>query len=331
MVETQIYPEVVHIGRIIRELRTSAINLTPETTLETRIEEGIGGGAPITSKTLSVWGTKTAIIAAIGTGSESAREELRECGIELVLEEYHVPMDTTITWDMGEKGKSLTYDARCSRMLNQEHIRRNSPYILNSKISVMSTLGGFDISVLEETARQFKAASDKGVVTALDLGGYIKNPEYMAIFQELFLPGLRWVFGNEKEIYWAAKREGENIESPDKIREFMTPERAVEFANRILGINNKLELVNVHYGEGGTILVRRGKYHHEMPSFRPPVKNNSGPGNVQNAGIIDCFLKGKDDAYAAKFANAASGLYVGGMGYPKLGQIESVMKGNFPI
>ena len=68
MVETQIYPEVVHIGRIIRELRTSAINLTPETTLETRIEEGIGGGAPITSKTLSVWGTKTAIIAAIGTG-----------------------------------------------------------------------------------------------------------------------------------------------------------------------------------------------------------------------------------------------------------------------
>ncbi len=82
MAKTQIYPEVVHIGRIIRELRAGAINLIPETTLETRIEEIIGGGAPITSKALSVWGTKTAIIAAIGAGSESAREELGEYGIE---------------------------------------------------------------------------------------------------------------------------------------------------------------------------------------------------------------------------------------------------------
>ncbi len=241
-------------------------------------------------------------------------------------------MDTTITWDMGEKGKSLTHDARCSRMLTGSHIQKSSPYVMNGKVAVMSTLGGFDISVLEETARQFKAALDKGVVTALDLGGYIKNPDYRALFEKLFLPGLSLVCGNEKELYWAAKRERENIKNPDKIREFMTPDKVVEFANRIFETGyGRLQLINIHYGKDGTILVRRGKHSHEMPSFRPHIKNNSGPGNVQNAGVIYCFLKGKDDAYAAKFANAAAGLYVGGMGYPRLGQIESVMKGNFPI
>ena len=77
MVKTQIYPEVVHIGRIIRELRASPINPIPETTLETRIEASIGGGAPITSKALSVWEKFSCLYSPITFCHQLFRTELR--------------------------------------------------------------------------------------------------------------------------------------------------------------------------------------------------------------------------------------------------------------
>ncbi len=317
--------DVFFIGAINYDIYVPHRNNEEETSsIAEDIKIEIGGGASITAMALSTLGLKTAVAGPVGKNPEIILNKLKEKNITSYFKQYN-EVETAITIaDHYPNGKRrYRADTRSNRLFSQNDLEEIVSEIIQSKI-IMRTGYPWMLQIAgKPTAALFRYARSYNITTTLDMS----NPDAWenSLLEELIsevIPTIDWLCANEKELYKLAKKSDEQIEN-SKIESYMTPERALEYACRLL--NKGVKLVNLHYGSRGTMLITKDNYIIQEPPTIEKFVNPTGCGNLQNAGLIYCLLNNMDLNYAAKFSNAMAGLRLNGIDFPTLEDVKNLM------
>jgi len=325
--------DVTFIGPVQKEIRTEGVN----TTLETAKVSGdysfdIGGGLPYTGTAMAKLGLSILAVSSFGIGSENYQRKLRAKGIKPLVEEHpEVEQDTSLVIQSEDGRKAITHFPGSYTHFSREFLEIHADEIVDTRLIHISTFANLPEGTIAYLKQLYGVANTKGVITTMDMGRIVWD-EDMKEHLDGFLYNTCILSANEKELYGLARGDGDDftMEQATEIEEYMTLDRVVEFAHRILdsqrNIDNRtMELVNVHYGSRGTVLVSQDQTTHMEPSFEPELVIPTGTGNSQNAGVFYGWLQGWDLEKIARFANASAGLWLGGQQFPSLEEIEAKM------
>lgn len=319
--------DIFLIGAVNYDIYVPHTNNSVETSSSSddiRIE--IGGGAPITAVALANLGMSPAIAGSIGKHADILLRELDSKGVKHFFKQYEdIETAITVADHYPDGKKRYRADTRSNRQFSPGDMNDVLQYVKGSRMvmrtgySWMPQIGG------RYTAGLFDYARQNGVTTALDMS----NPDSWdkTLLEELVtdvVPNIDLLCANEKELNQLARKQHEPKGNNSELEDYMTPERVLEFSHRLL--DKGVRIVNLHYGQKGTVLVTKNGYVHEMPPNIKKYTNPTGCGNLQNAGVIYCMLNSKDFGYTARFANAMAVLRLEGNSFPTLEEAENSMK-----
>lgn len=328
-----VYINVPNLNRAIDA--TSLDNAVP---LLLPSERRIGGGAAITAVALATLGLSTAVVGAVGKDGDALLEALKQAGvISLITQHSRVPTAVTLAYHTPEGGELYKANTQSNELFGTGDLTkllgnvRQSRLVMRTGYPWMPQLAGLP------TAELFRFARQNDVITALDMS----NPKALdkRVLEELVsevLPNVDLLCANVNELYCLANYKAGPDVGVSELETTISSETILDYSSQL--IRRGVNIVNVHCGERGTVLVTNSGYVHAIPPQVAHIVNPTGCGNLQNAGFIYCLLNdgrldrlgsslglGLDLFYAAKFANAAAALRLGGKEFPTFEQIKALV------
>lgn len=300
------------------------------------LERRIGGGAAITAVALATLGLSTTVAGVVGNDSSQLLETLWKAGVATdVVTHSDVPTAVTRAYHSPDGKKLYKADIRSNQLFTAKDLTEMLDEVGRSRIVMRTGYPWTPEIAGVPTAELFRYARKNCTITALDMSSPAKWPEGMleSLISDV-LPQVDLLCANAWELYSLARRPDEPKLNAGEAEDCMSPKRVLECSARL--IKGGVSVVNVHYGEKGTVLVTANGWAHALPPYVAQTVNPTGCGNLQNAGIIYCMLNdrrpdrlgsstsfGLDLPYAAKFANAAAALRLGGKEFPSFKEIKA--------
>ncbi|MFH1325140.1 MAG: carbohydrate kinase family protein [archaeon] len=315
--------DITFVGALNYDVYVPHKNNHAETSsLSDEIELEIGGGAAITAIAMATLGISPVVVGSVGKHSAIITQEFDNVGISYHLK-YHPELKAamTVADHYADGKKRYRANTIANRLFTSENLREIYPHIKTSRMVMRTGYPWMPQIAGKPTAELFNYARQHNVMTALDMS----NPDSWEkrLLEELIsevTPQIDLLCANEKELHRLGRKSDEPLLDNSELEKYMVPERALEYAHRL--IDRGVKIVNVHYGPLGTMIVTKNCYVHQQPPETKGYINPTGCGNLQNAGVIYSLLKEDDLDSAAKFGNAMAVLRLSGTLFPTLNEVE---------
>src|SRR3989338_5343144 len=314
--------DVLFIGAVNYDILFPHLESPVETSSPSDIRRRIGGGASITAIALATLGLSSAVAGSIGKDADIILKELDNRGVKHFLRQYPVETAITAVEHYPDGRKRYMANTGSNALFTPEDLSEVLPHVNNSRVVMRTGYPWMPQIAGRPTAELFEYARQHNVVTALDMSS--PDSWQKKMLEELVsdvVPYIYLLCANRRELYTLGIKEGEPQIDNSDLEAHTTPERALEYAHRLL--DQGVTIVNLHYGQRGTMLVTKHGHVHEEPPKVERYVNPTGCGNQQNAGVISRILSGDNLSYAARFGNTMAVLRLSGTDFPTLQDVKT--------
>ncbi len=291
-----ILPEVLVIGAVYRD-KVFESNPNSETVRHGPLRQRIGGSAGISAVALKRLGLEPLLMAAVGETYRSDGEAMRQFNTQYVFS-FDTRKSTPESTHLIEEGCK-----RSGSNTGSEEVASLTEKDLEGALNLINMYGLRGVLLTSFTSMPdlvgrpvgefFQELRKRDVTTGVDLPMPSERwtPEMQAAVQEEIIPHTDIACMNCKELYFLTREQKDPDFQLDEMRAvetYMTRPVVESHAQRL--IDRGARIVNIHYGERGTILVTRKQT--MLAGTRRVNGDPVGAGNVQNSALFAALIRG---------------------------------------